>query len=128
MSTLAFEPLSTSFFGCRITISGIAYSSGVLFESPVSSAEQELALQNARSAFGFVQDERPVDLHAAVARRLPPTVDAAVFDECRLVSLSAVWRTRAQSLELSLAYGFDDGVYAIASLRDNTVEEVSLAD
>ncbi|KRC63063.1 hypothetical protein ASE14_04570 [Agromyces sp. Root81] len=100
----------------------------MLFDSQVPSAEQEIALQQARTAFSFVQDKHPEDLHAIVAHRLPPEADPHIFSECELVSLSAAWRSETQSLRLSLAYGFDGGVYAVASLCCDTVDHVSLVD
>lgn len=128
MADIEFEGVGSSFFRCAVTTADGTYSSGVLLDRPLSDHETRLALQAVGAAFDVVQRRAPRLLHAEVAARLPGDADPSAFAGCELMSLSAVWESDTGTPSISLAYGFDDGVYAFATMRDQVIVSVSLND
>jgi len=126
MADLQFEALGPTFYRCTIEIADSTYSSGVIFDCPLDDEKTKRALQAVGAAFAFVQQKEPSLLHAEVAAELPCEADRNMFARCELSSLSAVWDSEANAPSVSLAYGFDDGVYAVATMNDSTIASVLL--
>ena len=128
MSDLEFRPIGDSFLRCVLQIGGDTYSSGVLGGQPWEDAERHDVETAARAAFEVLQSMPQSDLFREVALRMPGDADPALVARCELVSVSAFWRSADHSLAISLAYGFDDGAYLIASMVGGAIAAVSLAE
>ena len=126
MADLQFEAVGPNFYRCLIEIADSTYSSGVLLDRQLGEEETKNALQAASAAFAVVQQKEPSLLHAEVAVRLPSEADPDLFARCELSSLSAVWDSETDTPSVSLAYGFDDGVYVVATMRDSAITSLSL--
>ncbi|NMM92717.1 hypothetical protein B2J88_52325 [Rhodococcus sp. SRB_17] len=128
MEELQFQTWSTVFYHCQVEVGGNIYSSGLVTERPWTSMELEQALPAVREAFVTVQHRDPQMLQGLAAAMLPEGADQNALQKCELVSLSAFWGADATSPQISLAFGFDDGVYFTASMRDGVVTSAELSD
>jgi len=128
MEELQFQFWSTLFYHCQVDVGGNVYSSGLVTERPWTSMELEQALPAVREAFATVQQRDPQMLLGLAAVMLSEDVDQNALQKCELISLSAFWAADATSPEISLAFGFDDGVYFTASMRDGVVTSAELSD
>ncbi|WP_146145815.1 hypothetical protein [Arthrobacter woluwensis] len=128
MEELRFETWSPVFHHCQVEVGGALYSSGLVTERPWSSVELEAALPAIRAAFATVQHHDPHALRDQAAGLLGKGADLETLRKCDLVSLSAVWDADAAAPHLSLAFGFDEGVYFTALMHDGAITSAELAD
>ncbi|WFR71068.1 hypothetical protein P9209_17020 [Prescottella defluvii] len=128
MEELQFHARIPTFHSCTLTVGSRVYSSGFVTDRPLLAEELELAVPVIRAAFSAVQCADPRELHEEVATLLPDHADDGLFAQCELVSVSVSWNHQTGRAIVSLAYGFDDGVYAVASVSEGTITSVDLND
>lgn len=125
MDKIQFTRLNDSFFSFVFTVENINYSSGIIFTSSCSDEKFD-ALKSTIKENLLWLEENIQSLSVLVKSHLQEN-EVEIFNKTYLVSFSLMFEGNDYIPTLNLAYG-DDGVYLLASIKNQTLISVKLND